>query len=546
MSLDNSTDETLEEGFDFRQPLSLFWHWAWLIVLVTLVAGAAAYIFSKRMTPYYQSSTTVLVNEAPATKTTDYSSVMMSEQLTSTYAQMMAKDPVLTQVISQLNLSMTLEDLKKLVTVTPVRDTQLIAVTVETTEAQLSADIANTMATVFSKQIREIQSERFAQSKATLEGQLAETEKQIAIYQVQAGEAVTADEKERLDTKVTQYREIYSGLLQSYESVRLSEAQTVSSVVQVETAKPGLKPVRPKALLNTLLAAVVGFLLAAGVIVARDALDDTIKTPEDILRKFKLPILGVINHQNGADDAPITLKEPRSPTAEAYRTLRTNISYASVDQPLRTLLITSSEPGEGKTTTLSNLAVAFAQDGKQVIVADCDLRHPRTHISFRLNNRKGMSTLFAQNSYVLDGSCQPSGVDNLSVVTTGSLPPNPSELLGSKKMQSILSAMTQNADVVLVDTPPALAVTDAAVLAPTVDGVLLVVRPGKTRARALSQTLEQMRQVGANVVGVVINDVVTHGSAYSYRYKYYRNYAAYQDYYGSKKKKGGKKGQVKR
>lgn len=542
MSLDNTTDESFEEGFDFRQPLSLFWHWAWLIVLVTLVAGAAAYIFSKRMTPYYQSSTTVLVNEAPATKTTDYSSVMMSEQLTSTYAQMMAKDPVLTQVISQLGIRMTLEDLKKLVTVTPVRDTQLIAVTVETTEAQLSADIANTMATVFSNQIREIQSERFAQSKATLEGQLAETEKQIAIYQTQAGEAVTAEEKERLDSKVTQYREIYSGLLQSYESVRLSEAQTVSSVVQVETAKPALKPIRPKALQNTLLAAVVGFLLAAGVIVARDALDDTIKTPEDILRKFKLPILGVINHQqNGEVEAPITLKEPRSPTAEAYRTLRTNISYASVDQPLRTLLITSSEPGEGKTTTLSNLAVAFAQDGKQVIVADCDMRHPRTHISFRLNNRKGMSTLFAQSSYVLDGSCQPSGVENLSVVTTGSLPPNPSELLGSKKMESILSAMEQNADVVLVDTPPALAVTDAAVLAPKVDGVLLVVRPGKTRARALSQTLEQMRQVGANVVGVVINDVVTHGSAYSYRYKYYRNYAAYQSYYGQRQKHRKKK-----
>ena len=126
------------------------------------------------------------------------------------------------------------------------------------------------------------------------------------------------------------------------------------------------------------------------------------------------------------------------------------------------------------------------------------------------------------------------------VVTTGSLPPNPAELLGSQKMQSILAAMTQEADVVLVDTPPTLAVTDAAVLAPVLDGVLLVVRPGKTRTSALRQTLEQLRQVKANVIGVVLNDVTTRRTSYGYRYKYYRDYAAYQSYYGHKHK-GGKK-----
>ncbi len=538
MNMENSTDETLDEGFDFRQPLSLLWHWAWLIALVAVVAGVAAYGVSKRMTPYYQSQTTVLVNEAPATKTSDYSSVMMSEQLTSTYAEMMAKDPVLSEVQKTLGLNLALEDLKTMVSVAPVRDTQLIGVSVETTNAQLSADIANAIAKVFAGQIQAIQGARFTQSKTSLEGQLSDIEKQIADYQAQAAIATTAEEKASLETKVTQYREIYSNLLQSYESVRLSEAQSVSSVVQVEQATAALSPIRPKVLQNTLLAVVAGMLLAAGGVVAREAVDDTIKAPDEIARKFGLPVLGVINHQNnGLDDSPITLKEPKSPTAEAYRTLRTNINYASVDKPLRTLLVTSPEPGEGKTTTLSNLAVVLAQNGKQVIVADCDLRHPRTHVAFRLNNRKGISSLFTESSYVLDGSCQPSGVENLSVVTTGSLPPNPSELLGSKRMQAILKAMTENADVVLVDTPPTLAVTDAAVLAPIVDGVLVVVRPGKTRQSALRHTLEQLQQVGARVLGIVLNDVTTHRSAYSYHYKYYRNYAAYQDYYGKKHKK---------
>jgi capsular exopolysaccharide synthesis family protein len=541
MSMDNTNNELLEDGIDLRQYLSLFWHWAWLMALAAVVAGVAAYVVSKRMTPYYQSSTTVLVNEAPATKTTDYSSVMLSEQLTSTYAEMMTKDPVLNEVISQLGLSMSAGKLKGLLTVAPVRDTQLIKITAETTQPQLSADVANSIAAVFSKRIMDIQGERFAQSKATLEAQMADTEQQIADYQAQAEQATTADERERLDAKVTQYREIYSGLLTSYEAVRLSEAQSVSSVTQVEQATAASGAVRPKTMQNTLLAAVVGVMLVAGGLVAKEAMDDTIKTPEDITGRFGLPILGVINHLNGYKNGPITIDKPTSPTAEAYRTLRTNVSHASMNGPLRTLLVTSAEPGEGKTTTLGNLAVVMAQNGMQVIVADCDLRHPRTHIYFRLNNRKGLTNLFEQGSYVLDGSCQVSGVQNLSVVTSGSLPGNPAELLGSERMRSIIQAMAKEADVLLVDTPPALAVTDAAVLAPSVDGVLLVVKPGKTRARAVKHTLELLAQVKANVVGVVLNDVTTHRSSYGYHYKYYRNYAAYQKYYGNGNNHNGKK-----
>jgi capsular exopolysaccharide synthesis family protein len=147
-----------------------------------------------------------------------------------------------------------------------------------------------------------------------------------------------------------------------------------------------------------------------------------------------------------------------------------------------------------------------------------------------------MSSLFTHSPDILESLRQPTIVDNLNVITTGPLPPNPAELLGSKKMQRILGGMEQYADIILIDTPPTLAVTDAAVLAPTMDGVLIVVRPGKTRKTALRQTLEQMRQVNANVLGVVLNDVITRGTYYGYQYRNYRNYAAYQDYYGTKKK----------
>ena len=539
MTLNNSSDEQYEEGIDLRQYLSLFWHWAWLILLAALIAGAASYFFSQGITKTYQSSTTVLVNEAPATKATDYSSVMLSEQLTTTYSQMMSKDNVLKAVATQLGLNLSVSELKGMITVTPVTDTQLITITVQSNDPKLSANIANAVASIFAAQIQDIQMQRFSQSETSLKSQLSDLDTQINSYQTQANTAFLQTDKDRLNALVTQYQQIYSNVQQSYESVLLSEAQSVSSVVQVESATPNLTPVKPKVMQNTLLAAVIGFLLAAGIIVAREALDDTIKTPEDISRKFKLSILGVINHHTPEKESPITLTDPRSPTAEAYRTLRTNVNYASVDKPLRTLMVTSAEPGEGKSTTVCNLGVVLAQNGTKVIITDCDLRHPRVHKYFGLTNRQGLSALFMKTSDVSTGIRQKTEVENLTVVTTGLLPPNPAELLGSQKMQRIVDSMHQAADLVLLDTPPILAVTDAAVLAPTVDGVLLVVRPGKTRVSALRLTLEQLQQVNAHVLGIVLNDVDLRGQSYAYHYHYYRNYSAYQEYYGHEKKEKG-------
>ncbi|MGB8253153.1 MAG: polysaccharide biosynthesis tyrosine autokinase [Anaerolineaceae bacterium] len=540
MEIYQSPNENGTENVDLRKYLSLFLHWAWLIILAGLLAGAFAYFFSQRMTPYYQSSTTVLVNAAPGTKATDYTSVMLSEQLTSTYAKMIVTDPVLNQMADDLGLTMQMDEIKKSITVTPVSNTQLLQITVETTDPELSARIANAVVMVFANQIQQLQSQRFAQSESSLETQMADVEKKINDFEDQAILAVTVEEKDRLDAKVTQYRTMYSNLLQTYEQVRLTEAQSVSSIDQVEYAIPNPKPVKPKVLQNTLLAALVGLMIVAGAVVAQEALDDSIKTPEDITQNFKLPVLGVIDHHKIEVKNPISLSDSRSPTAEAYRTLRTNVSYTSVDHPLHTLMITSSETGEGKTTTVANLGVVMAQNGKRVIIVDCDLRHPRVHTYFGLTNRNGLTELLAQKDIKIDGANRATKVNGLSIVSSGSLPPNPAELLGSQKMQSILKTISQSADIILIDTPPTLAVTDAAVLASTMDGVLLIVRPGKTRIRALRQTLDQMNQVNARVLGVILNNVETRFSSYGYHYRYYRDYSAYQQYYGHKGKKARK------
>jgi capsular exopolysaccharide synthesis family protein len=534
MELDFSSVEQNEDGLDLRYYLSLILHWWWLIVLAALLAGGASYLISNRMTPYYQSSTTVLVNAAPASKVSDYNSVMMSEQLTSTYAQMMSKDAVLNQVAKQVGLSNPPDQIKKWITVTPVRDTQLIQVMVETTDPELSAKIANAIVDVFTIQIQDIQTQRFSQSKSALETQLADYEKQIADMTSEVLKTSTTDQKDRLNEKITQYRGMYANLLQSYEQIRLSEAQSVSTVVQVESAVPNLLPVKPKVMQNTLLAAVVGILLAAGLIFVREAFDDTVKTPDDISRKFKLPVLGVITHHESDPETPIAMASPRSPVTESYRTLRTNLGYTNVDRKLSTIMITSAEPGEGKSTITSNLGVVMAQNGKRVIALDCDLRHPCLHANFGLTNRQGMSTLLSQNSEANTDIFNPTKEKGLYVISTGPIPPNPAEMLGSQRLQSILKWMKETTDVILIDTPPILAVSDPVILAPSLDGVVLVVRPGKTRQGALKQAIEQLQLVNARILGVVLNNVVTKGKAYGYYYNNYRGYNTYQNYYSGK------------
>jgi len=306
--------------------------------------------------------------------------------------------------------------------------------------------------------------------------------------------------------------------------VRLAEAQTTSSVTQVEPAEVPVDPVSPRAGTNTILAAIVGVLLAGGVIFLIEALDDTLRDPEEASRQLGVPILGFIARYNTADEPPITMSEPRAPVAEAFRALRTNIQFASVDRSLHSLLVTSPSPADGKSTVVVNLGVVMAQGGRSCVLLDSDLRRPRVHKLLRLSNRRGMCDLFVQSQVNLNGSLQKTEVPNLYVLTSGSLPPNPSELLGSEKMLEILHQIGAQSDLLIVDSPPVLAVTDASVLAPRMDGVLLVVKPGVTKFMAVKQAVEQLRRVGANVIGIVLNEVEFKRSRYYYKSYYYTYY----------------------
>ncbi len=203
----------------------------------------------------------------------------------------------------------------------------------------------------------------------------------------------------------------------------------------------------------------------------------------------------------------ITLTEPRSPAAEAYRALRTNLTFAALDKPIGTLVVTSPAPGEGKSTTLANLAVTMAQGERRTILVDADLRRPSLHEIFQVPNDRGLTTMFVDSAAMADPPLVETGVENLLLLPSGPLPPNPADLLGSQRMEEVIATLRERADLVLFDAPPVVAVTDAAVLGTKVDGVLLVVRAGHTRRDHAQRAKELLERVHVRIVGAVLTNV---------------------------------------
>ena len=516
---------------------AILWHWVWLIVLGTVLGAGAAYVSSRLTTPVYAASTTLLINEAPSSgKTADYTSILTSERLATTYSAMMTKRPVMEAVATTLGLNTSPDILARWVSTNLVRDTQLVVLQVENEDPQLAVNLANTIPIEFARQNSALQADRYSDSKANLTREISTlkdqiTAKQDAINAVGVQKTPANDaEISRLNSELTQLRQSSAFLLQSYENIRLAEAQSTSNIVVVEPAQIPTIPVRPRTLQNTLLGTVVGLLLSMGIIFLIEYLDDRVRSPEQIDKLLKLPVVGLIARMTSGAASEraglIAVREPRSPIVEAFRSLRTNIQFAGVDRPIRTLLVSSAGPSEGKSTVAANLAVVMAQAGLKVVIVDCDLRRPTVHKKFDMPNRAGLTDVMLQDPGQWNGASQPTGVNNLSVVMSGSLPPNPSELLGSKRMQQFLAHLHKSCDMVIIDAPPLLPVTDALVLAPMTDGVVLVIDYGSTRIGEALQGKTQLDQSGARLLGVVMNKIPTGRRGYSYYYYYYN-----RDYY---------------
>jgi non-specific protein-tyrosine kinase len=516
---------------ELRHYLNLVWKWMWLILLSAIVAGSASYLVSKASTPLYRTKTTLMVGRV--TENPDPTSVDLwtGQQLAYTYTQLAVRQPVLQGAIDSLGLDMSWQQLASQVSSNIVQQTMLMEINVVDSDPYRAQVLADAIAQQLILQSPAAASAADPEEVAFIQSQLTDLQQKIRDGQaelLQLQQEMDAASSARqiqdlqnqmniLDTKISGWQYTYSQYLISLQG------GDVNALSIVEKASYNPTPISPNVRMNVILAALIGMVLAMGGAILIDYMDDTIKTPDDITRITGLATIGAIARIDGEDYPAklVTATQPLSPTAEAYRVLRTNLQFSAVDNPPRSILMTSPRPSEGKSISLANLAVVMAQSGLKVILVDTDLRRPVQHKIFGLQNRHGFSDAILTPASDIHHHLQKTNIDNLWLLSSGSLPPNPTELLGSQRMKELISTLASEADRVLFDSPPVLAVADAAILGSRVDGVVLVTDVGRTRSNEARRAVDELRRVRANLLGVVLNRLNIRGLGYDYSYYYY-------------------------
>lgn len=503
----------------FILPLRRWW---WLVTAATLVAALSSFIATLRQPPVYQAITTLIVGRAIMDPNPSQAEFYLSQQLAANYADMANRDPVRNATKEALGLTW----LPNYLAQAPPNGQFVEIIVTDTVPARAQA-VANELANQLillgptSRQAEEKDRLEFVNRQLdTLETQIETTEAEISKLQEELGDMVSARQISDTQNQIAGLQAKLSTLQSNYASLLSNtERGALNTLSVIEPAALPTRPIGPNKSLTILLAAAFGFFLSTGAAFLLEYLDDTLKTSEDVERVVQAPIIGYIAEMNDDEDKLHVAESPRNPIVEAYRTLRTNLEFAGVDEPLRSIFVASAESEDGKSSVAANLAVVMAQGEKSVIVLDADMRKPSLHTFFGMANDYGLSDIF-RGRLSLEDAMKEWKAQAIRVITAGSPPPNPTELLGSRKMDEMLERLENMADVVIIDGPP-FVVADAAVLAAKVDGVLVVVRSGGTQQASVKAMMEQIKRTGARVVGVALNRVPRKGGGYLVGNRYY-------------------------
>lgn len=500
---------------DALRLLSIARKWIGLLLGGMLFAALVAYAISSAQPKTFEAQTTLIVGQSLSASRPDYTGLLTSQSMATTYASIAATRSQLQTAIKSLGLNVTPDDLARRVSASVVPGSALVVITVQDADASEAASIANSLASGLialaspgSGAQQTFQSSITAAMSGT-QAQIADTQSQIATLQALTTRTAAQEATlTALQTQLVTLRSTYATLLGL--SSTASDATNTLSVV--EPAIAPVNPIGPRTLLNALIGALLGLLAAAGIAALAEYRNDSVGDREQVERLAGgtlLTSVGAIKAPETVGAYPLaTVMFPRSGAAEAYRTLRANLEFAAVNRGgLQSVLVTSAQPGEGKTLTAANIAVAYAQAGRRVLLIDADLRVPRIHDVFALPNEVGLTTALVVDGLAPAQIAIESGQPNLWILPSGPLPPNPAELLSSQRMKAILEAALAAYDIVILDSSPLAAVSDAAVLGSVVTGTLLVVDAERGRRRSLHRAREQLTRAGAAIVGVVFNRV---------------------------------------
>lgn len=550
---------------ELLQYIRLFRRWFWLILLAAFVGAGLSFIVRVNQPPAYRAEAKVIVGSALDSPNPNSTEIRTGIDLAITYAQIVRTFDILGAVIETLNLETSPERLNNMIDTSIISGTSLLEISVTNTDRILAAEIANEIVSQLIQQspsnltvdqqanIALLQGEIDAQTEelTTLRADLREVNQQIA-----DGDNTEPELAELNSTRTTltnQINDASANIAQNLNTIA-SLTQRTNSVEIIESARIPTEPIGSSLVSNVILGALVSASLAFGAVLVYEYLNDKIRSTDEVIRSLNLPVLGVISTFGKKDmthrQMLLINLQNFSKTSEEFRTLRTNILYSNSDND-RSLIISSASPQEGKSVTASNLAISMALSGLRVLLIDADLRRPKVHEAFGLQNNRGLANLLtgpypeevvlpdADTAPVLNRKkmnkvsnkdgwldfVQTTLVSNLMVMTSGFLPNNPAELLGSTLMQRWEQVIRESSaiDMIIFDSPPALAVSDSTVLAASLNAkVVLIVQANYTRRGAAIKAKERFDNVNAEIVGTVLNNAdLRDENYYGYNYSYY-------------------------
>jgi len=448
----------MEEAFDLRELFKTIKKYLVLIIILgfmgMVINGAFVYFFE---IPTYQTSTQMVVSRASNETIVTGSEITAMNHMMNTFNDILLSPAILNQVIEELNISATAGGLRSQMTARSASNSHLITLTVQNECPILAHDIANQTAKIFSD--------------------------------------------------------------------RAPTIMNVDSIVTIlAEAHIPRNPINTNLTMNIGIGFIVGVGIGVFLACLLEFLDKRVKTEQEVKKLIDLPLLGMIEFEKRKDTKRgsrrnlITIIDPKSPISEQYRTIRTNIQFSMIDTELKTVAFTSAAPGEGKSTTIANLAITLAYQGEKVLLIDADLRRPTLHQLMGMRNQYGLTNLIAKKAAKKSAILPFPKISNLHVMPSGPIPPNPSELLGSKRMKNLISELSQEYDWILFDMPPVLAVTDAQILGNYCDAVILILKSHQTEKKELVKAKELLDKANTNLMGTIMSGVTRKELGHGYYY----------------------------
>lgn len=513
------------ESVELRTLLRPLRRWWWLILVAAMLAAFSGLVYSLRQPAIYRSRTTLIVGSTISNPNPSGTDIYLVQQLAQAYAEIAQREPLQVSTMNALGREWLPQ-----YTVQVLPNSQIIEIQVfaeEPAPARAVADMLAQQLILLGPAGREEKARQdFIDSElADLQSAILDTRKEIQQKQQDLANLFSAREIANAQTLITALQSKLSALQANYAALLSTTQRGAANTLNIlEPANLPTTPIDSNLLTNLLIATMLGCVVAAGGAYVIEFLDDTLKSAEEVQEVIGVPLLTsvpFIGHRSDDSSRVIMLQNAPVAEMEAYRLLRVNLEYMAITHSFQTLVVVGASAKDGKSLTAANLAAAYARIGKRVILLDADLHQPDQQRLFKTPNNVGLTTALRSDDNILESLLHPTPLPNLRLLTSGPLPPNPAELLSSKRMTAILTRLKEMAELVIIDSPPLTAVTDGMVLGMQADGLLLVVRSGKTRRASVKQARLLLNQVQAHLLGFVYNSAAAGNLIYRTGYGYY-------------------------